>query len=64
MSGVGQSVKCPTLDCSTGHNLRVLRLSPTLGSTLGVDLLKILSRPLPLPDPTTLSLSKKKKKSL
>ena len=31
---VAQSGKHLTLDCSSGHDLRVLSLSPTLGSTL------------------------------
>ena len=34
---VAQSVKHLTLDFSSGHDLRVLRLSSTLGSELGVE---------------------------
>ena len=34
---VAQSVKPPTLDFSSGHDLRVVRLSPTLGSVLGME---------------------------
>ena len=30
--GLGGSVKCLTLDFSSGYDLRVVRLSPTLGS--------------------------------
>ena len=33
---VAQSVKHPTLDRGSGHNLRVVRLSPISGSRLGV----------------------------
>lgn len=32
----GGSVKRPTLDFSSDHDLRVVRLSPILGSTLGM----------------------------
>ena len=31
---VAQLVKCPTLDFSSGHDLRVMGLSPESGSTL------------------------------
>ena len=31
---VAQSVKCPTLDFSSGHDLRVVGLSPASGSKL------------------------------
>ena len=34
---MAQSVKCPTLDFVSGHDLRVLRLSPTVGSALDVE---------------------------
>ena len=34
---VAQSVKCPTLDFASRHDLRVMRLSPMLGSTLDVE---------------------------
>jgi len=33
---LAQSVKRLTLDFRSGHDLRVIRLSPTLGSALGV----------------------------
>ena len=49
---VAQSLKCPTLDFSSGHDLTVMRLSSTLGSVMTVQsLLGILSLPLPLPLP-------------
>ena len=35
---VNQSVKCPTLDFSSGCDLRVVGWSPVLGSVLGVEL--------------------------
>ena len=44
---VAPLVKCPTLDFGSGHDLRVVRLSPMLGSMLSVELLKILSLLLP-----------------
>ena len=34
---VGQLVKCLTLDFGSGHDLRVVRSSPQLGSTLNVE---------------------------
>lgn len=34
---LGSSVKLQTLDFFSGHGLRVLGLSPTLGSVLGVE---------------------------
>ena len=34
---LGGSVKCPTFDFGSGHNLTVMALSPTLGSTLSMD---------------------------
>ena len=34
---MAQSVKCPTLDFGSGHDLRVLGSSPTLGSMLGME---------------------------
>ena len=34
---VAHSVECLTLDFSTGHNPRVVGLSPELGSTLSVE---------------------------
>ena len=67
---VAQSVKHLTLDFGSGHDLRVVRFSPELGSRLtprwAWSLLKILSLPLLLPLPParvhTHSLSLKKKK--
>ena len=35
---VAQSGKCLTLDFGSGHDLRVMRLSPALDSVLGVEL--------------------------
>jgi len=34
---VAQSFKCPTLDFGSGHDLRVVRSSPALGSALGIE---------------------------
>ena len=34
---VAQSVKHPTPDFDSGHNLRVVKSSPTLGSALGIE---------------------------
>ena len=34
---VAQSVKCLTLDISSVHDCRVVRLSPMLGSALGME---------------------------
>ena len=34
---VAQLVKCPTLDFSSGHDLRLVRSSPLLGSSLGME---------------------------
>ena len=54
-----QSVKPPTLDFSSGHDLTIVGWSPTLGPALTVwSLLGILSLPLSLPLPSSLSLSK------
>ena len=70
-SWIAQSVEPLTLNFSSGHNLRVVRLSPLLGSTLSGDSAwDSLSLPLPLPRPAlsasahthTLSLSLKKKR--
>ena len=53
-SWVAQSVKHQTLDFGSGHDLRVVRSSPTSGSVLTAwSLLGILSLP-----PPSLSLSK------
>ena len=59
---VAQSVKCPTLDFGSGHDLVVVRSSPIWGSTLSKELLKILS-PFPSAPPLLvllLILSQKK----
>ena len=34
---VAQSIKCPTLDVGSGHDLTVVRSSPLLGSTLAME---------------------------
>ena len=34
---MAQVVKCPTLDLNSGHDLRVVRSSPTLGSALDME---------------------------
>ena len=34
---VAQSVKCPTLGFRSGHDVRVMRSSPTLDSALSVE---------------------------
>ena len=34
---VAQSIKRPSLDFDSGHDLRVVRWRPMLGSTLGVE---------------------------
>ena len=34
---VAKSVKQPTLDFGLGHDLRAVRWSPSVGSTLGVE---------------------------
>jgi len=57
---VAQLVKHPTLDFGSGHVVRVVKLSPTLGFSVG-SLFEVLSLPLPLPLPT-LSPSKKRKR--
>lgn len=48
-----QSAKRLTLCFGSGHDLRIMRSSPTSGSALAlsVSLLEILSLPLPLPFP-------------
>ena len=48
---MAQLVKHPTLDFGRGHDLTVMRSSPTLGSMLGMELLWILSLSLLLPLP-------------
>ena len=37
IKGIIQSVKCPTLGFCSGHDLRVVRLSPMSGSVLGME---------------------------
>ena len=60
---VARSVKCPTLDFNSGHNLRVVGLGPVSGSLRWVwSLLKILSLFLPLPV-CSLSLKRKKERN-
>ena len=60
---VPPSVKCPMLDFGSVHDLRVIRLSPTLGSMLSVEpAWNSPSPPSPL-HPCALSHLKKKKKS-
>ena len=46
---VAQSVKHLTLDFGSGHDLRVMRLSPSLGSTLGMESAYIIFPLLPSP---------------
>ena len=53
---MAQSVKRPTLDLGSGHNLTVVRLSPVLGF-MPWSLLGILSLPLSAPPPLMLPLS-------
>ena len=57
---VAQWVKCPILDFCSGHDLRVVRSSPALGSAPGMesDWDSLSSSPSASP----LSLSKKRKK--
>ena len=45
---VGWSVKPLALDFSLGHDLKVVRSSPTLGSVLSTESAEVLSLPLPL----------------
>ena len=55
---MAQLIEHPTLDFSSDPDLRVVSLSPVLGSALGIKSAKIfLSLPLPLPLPSMLSLS-------
>ena len=57
---VAQLVERQTLDFSSGHDLTVLRVKPTLGSTLTAQrLLRILSPSLSLcPSPLNLKINK------
>ena len=51
---VAQSVKHPTLDFSSGHDLMVVRSSPASGSALTTQsLLGVVSLPISLPLPQT-----------
>lgn len=45
-----QSGKCPTFDLGSGHDLRVSRPSPVLGSALSMES-EILSSSAPPPEP-------------
>ena len=55
---VAQSVKCPTLGFSSGHDLTLMRSSPTSGSALaGRSLLGVLSSSLSPPPTLIVSLS-------
>ena len=59
---MAQSVERPTLDFSSGHDLRVVALSPRRASCSAGSLLETLSLPvsfLPLPHLLSLSLSLK-----
>ena len=56
------SVKHPTLELGSGHDLRVLGSSPTLGSTFSMEPAWDSPHPLPLPTTCALKLKKKKKK--
>ena len=56
---VAQSVKRTTLDFGSGHDLKVLRSSPALGSALSVKPDKDSYSPSPSPCP----LSKKKEEN-
>ena len=56
-----ESVKCLTLYFNSGHDFRIMRLSPTSCSALSLSLLEILSLPLslslpPCPEACLLSL--------
>ena len=49
---MAQSVKLPTLDFGSGHDLRVREFEPHTGSVLAtLSLLEILSLPLSAPPP-------------
>ena len=70
---VAQSVEHWTPDFGSGHDARVVRLSPSLGSALSMELLKILSVSVsvsvslsvcPLPHLCAVSLNENNKKSL
>ena len=65
---MAQSVKCPTLDFDSGHDLSVMRLSPTSGSALSVEpardsLFPSLSLPLPCLHTSLLTLKNKEKEA-
>ena len=57
---VAQSVERQTPDFGSGYDPKVVRSSPTLGSSLSMGLLRILSLSLPLSP--ACALSKKRKK--
>ena len=59
VSWVAQSVKRPILGFGSGYDLRVVRSSPSWGSSLHIRLLETFLLPLPLRPPTlcTFSLS-------
>ena len=59
---MAQSVKCLTLDFSSGHDLTVIRSAPSLALCWARSLLKIPNLPLLLPFTFSLSQKKKKKK--
>ena len=66
---VAQLFKCPTLDFSSGRDLRVLRSSPVWGSELGMEAAQNSLSPFPSVLPLLacmlfLSLYLKKKKKL
>ena len=57
---MAQSVKCPTLDFCSGHDLMVCEIETYKGSVLAASsLLGIVSLPLSLPVPCSCSLSLK-----
>ena len=51
---VAQSVECPTLGFGSGHDLRVVRLSPASGSALSGESVCDSLSPSPLPYPPLL----------
>ena len=61
---VPQSVQHPTLDCGSGHDLRVVRLSPKSALCSVQSLLQILSPPSPSALPSLTHTLPKERKSL
>ena len=57
---VAQLVKCLTLDLSSGHDPRVVRLSPVFGSVLGMELASDSFSPSPASPPTLKKQNKTK----